>query len=120
MPEVTVVHRRDTDSVDAAERPSDAHYRRFLMLVRRGTEAGWQSARPARSGPFRVLDAGFSAILARACRDLARLAEELGEGRIAEESEAGCRRVAGALRARAGSDRLILPLDLVDESTLAA
>jgi hypothetical protein len=47
-----------------------------------------------------------------------RLAEELGEGRIAEESEAGCRRVAGALRARAGSDGLIRSMDLIDESTL--
>ena len=61
MPEVTVVHRRDTDSVDAAERPSDEHYRRFLTLVRRGTEAGWRSSRLARGGAFRVLDPGFSA-----------------------------------------------------------
>ena len=110
---------RDTDSVDAAERPSDDHYRRFLTLVRRGTEAGWHSARLARGGPFRVLDPGFSAILARSCRDLAWLAEELGEQRIAEESHAGCERVTGALAARAGSDGLIRPLDLVDESTLA-
>jgi hypothetical protein len=118
MPEVTVVHRRDTDSVDAAERPSDEHYRRFLTLVRRGTAAGWEQAGLARSGPFRVLDPGFSAILARACHDLARLAEHLGEERIAEESDAGCERVVGALRARADSDGLVRPLDAMSESPL--
>jgi Glycosyl hydrolase family 63 C-terminal domain len=118
MPEVSVVHRRDTHSVDAAERPTDEHYRRFLSLVRRGTEAGWAQTRLARSGPFRVLDPGFSGILARACHDLAWLAERLGEPRIAEESSKSCERVAAALRARADSDGLIRALDMTDESTL--
>jgi hypothetical protein len=118
MPEASVVHRRDIDSVDPAERPTDEHYRRFLTLVRRGTEAGWAQTRLARGGAFRVLDPGFSAILARACHDLASLAERLGDGRIAEESHQGCERVVGALRARAGSDGLIRPVDMTDESTL--
>jgi hypothetical protein len=118
MPEVTVVHRRDTHSVDAAERPSDEHYRRYLSLVRRGTEAEWAQTRLARAGAFRVLDPGFSGILARACHDLAWLAERLGEPRIAEESSAGCERVADALRARADSDGLIRALDMTDESPL--
>jgi len=118
MPEVTVVHRRDTHSVDAAERPSDEHYRRYLTLVRRGTEIGWRQTRLARTGAFRVLDPGFSGILARACHDLAWLAEQLGEPQIAAESDRGCERVAAALRARADSDGLIRPVDLTDESTL--
>jgi hypothetical protein len=118
MPEVTVVHRRDTHSVDAAERPSDEHYRRFLTLVRRGTRVDWPQSRLARRGAFRVLDPGFSAILARACADLGWLAGELGEGRIAEESLAASERVAGALRARAGADRLIRAVDMTDESAL--
>ena len=118
MPEVTVVHRRDTHSVDAAERPSDEHYRRFLSLVRRGTQAGWAQTRLARAGAFRVLDPGFSGILARACHDLAWLAERLGEPRIAEESNKGCERVTAALRARVDSDGLIRALDMTDESTL--
>jgi hypothetical protein len=118
MPEVTVVHRRDTHSVDAAERPSDEHYRRFLTLVRRGTRVEWAQSRLARGGAFRVLDPGFSAILARACEDLGWLAEELGEGRIAEESRAASARVAGALRSRTDSDGLIRPLDMTDESPL--
>jgi Glycosyl hydrolase family 63 C-terminal domain len=119
MPEVTVVHRRDTHSVDAAERPSDEHYRRFLTLVRRGTRVDWAQARLARGGAFRVLDPGFSAILARACADLAWLAEQLGEGRIAEESRVASDRVTNALRARADADGLIRPVDMTDESTLA-
>ena len=118
MPEVTVVHRRDTHSVDAAERPSDEHYRRFLTLVRRGTRVDWAQSMLARGGAFRVLDPGFSAILARACADLAWLAEQLGEGQIAEESHAASARVAGALRSRAGSDGLIRPVDMTDDSTL--
>ena len=119
LPEVSVLHRRDTDSVDAAERPSDEHYRRFLTLVRRGTEIGWAQVRLARAGAFRVLDPGFSAILARACLDLATLADDLGEGRIADESRSASERVAGALRARAGSDGLIRAVDMVDDSPLA-
>ena len=74
LPEVIAVRRRDTDSVDAAERPSHEHYRRFLTLVRQGTATGWDQRELARTGRFRVLDAGFSAILARACLDLADVA----------------------------------------------
>jgi len=118
LPEVTVVHRRDTHSVDAAERPSDEHYRRFLTLVRRGTRVEWAQSRLARGGAFRVLDPGFSAILARACADLGWLAEQLGEARIAEESQAASARVADALRARADADGLIRAVDMVDETPL--
>jgi len=118
MPEVTVLHRRDTDSVDAAERPSDEHYRRFLTLVRQGTRAGWAQQRLARGGAFRVLDPGFSAILARACHDLAAVADALGESRLEDESLRASERVGEALRARADADGLIRPLDMTDGSTL--
>jgi Glycosyl hydrolase family 63 C-terminal domain len=119
LPEVTVVHRRDTHSVDAAERPSDEHYRRFLTLVRQGTRVEWAQSRLARAGAFRVLDPGFSAILARACDDLGWLAEQLGEGRVAEESRHASARVADALRSRADADGLVRPVDMTDDSTLA-
>ncbi len=118
MPEVNVLHRRDTDSVDAAERPSDEHYRRFLTLVRQGTRAAWAQERLAREGAFRVLDPGFSAILARACHDLAAVADALGESRAADESRRASERVSAALRARADSDGLIRALDMTDGSTL--
>jgi hypothetical protein len=118
MPEVTVVRRRDTDSVDAAERPSLEHYRRFLTLVRQGTAVGWNQRELARSGRFRVLDAGFSAILARASADLAYVAEQLGAADIAGESGAAAERIAAALRARADPDGLIRAVDAVDDSPL--
>jgi Glycosyl hydrolase family 63 C-terminal domain len=118
MPEVTVVHRRDTHFVDAAQRPTDEHYRRYLSLVRRGTALGWPQWHLARAGAFRVLDPGFSAILARACADLAWLAEAVGEDQIADESRHAAERVDGALRSRADSDGLIRALDMTDESTL--
>jgi hypothetical protein len=120
VPEVAVVHRRDTDSVDAAERPTDEHYRRYLTLVRQGTRGGWDQRELAGAGGFRVLDPGFSAILARAAADLAWLAEQVGEGALAEESHAISERVAGALRARAGSDGLIRPVDTISGETLRA
>ena len=118
LPEVMAVRRRDTDSVDAAERPSHEHYRRFLTLVRQGTAAGWDQRELARTGRFRVLDAGFSAILARACLDLAEVAERVGEPRVADESRSMGERVTGALTARAGSDGLIGAVDAVGGSPL--
>jgi mannosylglycerate hydrolase len=117
-PEVTVVHRRDTDSVDAAERPTDEHYRRYLTLVRRGTAVGWHQEHLAREGGFRVLDPGFSAILARAADDLGWLADQLGQGLMADESRAYSRRVSEALRARTDSDGLIRAVDTIDSETL--
>ena len=116
MPDVIAVRRRDTDFVDAAERPSLEHYRRFLTLVRRGTAARWDQRELASHGRFRVLDAGFSAILARACMDLAELAGALGEPRMADESRAAGERVAAALRARAGADGLIRAVDAIADS----
>jgi hypothetical protein len=118
VPEVMVLRRPDERSVDPAERPSDDHYRRYLTLVRRGTRAGWPQAELARSGPFRVLDPGFSAILARACGDLSSLASELGESRLGEQQRAAGERVAAALRARADGDGLIRPFDLVARAPL--
>jgi hypothetical protein len=118
LAEVVVVRRRDTDSVDAAERPSLDHYRRFLTLVRQGTAVRWDQRELARRGRFRVLDAGFSAILARACMDLADVADAVGEPRIADESRAGGERVAASLRARADADGLIRAVDATDDSPL--
>jgi hypothetical protein len=111
-PAVELPERPDTNSVHPAERPSDEQYRRFLTLVRDGVAAGWSQERLARRGSFRVLDPGFSAILSRACLDLAWLAEELGERRIAEESAAAAANVARALIARADVDGLVRPVDL--------
>jgi hypothetical protein len=118
IPEVTVLHRRDTESVQAAERPTNEHYRRYLTLVRKGTASDWHQERLAKRGAFRVLDPGFSAILARATADLTWLAETLGEHRLAEESAHASEHISSALRARASSDGLIRAVDLTDETAL--
>jgi hypothetical protein len=119
IPQVTVLHRRDTGTVDAAERPSDEHYRRFLTLVWQGRRARWAQRRLAAAGPFRVLDPGFSAIFARACHDLAWLAEAVGEEAPGEESRLTGERVAAALRERIDSDGLVRAVDLTSAATLA-
>lgn len=113
-PEVVTVSRPDIRSVAPAERPSDAHYRRYLTLVRRGTELRWNQTALAREGSFRVLDPGFSAMLARSAHDLGWLAAQLGEPRLAEECERASDRVARALRERADADGLIRAVDLRD------
>jgi hypothetical protein len=115
---VRVVHRRDIHTVDAAERPSDEHYRQFLSLVRAGTRAGWPQAELARSGEFRVLDPGFSAILARACADLAHLAGELGETELHERNLEAAERVSRGLARRTDSDGFLWPVDLVSGKEL--
>jgi hypothetical protein len=117
-PRLMYVRRRDTAQVDAAERPSTEHYRRYLALVVRGTDAGWPHRRLAAGGPFRVLDPGFSAMLARACADLAAVARALGADELAGESAAMGERVTAALRRRAGATGRITAVDLHDGSPL--
>jgi hypothetical protein len=116
--EVHVLHRRDTHSVDAAERPTDEHYRRFLSLVRQGARVGWDQAELARTNALRVLDPGFSAILSRAAHDLAWLAHELGDAEIADRAAADADTVATALRRRVESDGLIRAVDLGADFTI--
>ena len=106
------VQREDVLSVAAAERPKDADYSGYLSLVKLGMEAGWDQRKLAAEGWFRVLDPGFSAILARACHDLALLAAELGEVEIAERAAGQSARVAAAIISRADGDGLVHPIDL--------
>ncbi|MBN8815247.1 MAG: hypothetical protein J0J06_07345 [Sphingomonas sp.] len=77
--------RRDTSHLDAAMRPTQAEYDRYVALVDFGRSAGWDHAAIARSNPFRVADVGMSMILLRADRDLQSLAVELGLAAEAEE-----------------------------------
>ena len=117
-PRLMYVRRRDTTHVEAAERPSGEHYRRYLTLVVNGTDAGWPQRRLAADGPFRVLDTGFSAMLARACHDLTAVAGALGDDEIAAESAELSEQVSAALRRRARAGVGIPALDLRDGSTL--
>lgn len=86
--------RRDVQHVDAAERPTDDDYRRYMSLVAQFRDAGYDSKRLHGESPFCVVDAGFNALLHRANLDLLALAEQLNLD--ATELEAWTRRTARA------------------------
>lgn len=67
--------RRDTDSVDADERPTSSEYDRYLTILKFGRECHWDHTKIARDGPFFMADPGIQFILLRADRDLLHLAE---------------------------------------------
>lgn len=69
--------RRDTDSVDPAERPTSTEYDRYLTILKFGRECQWDQMKIAREGPFFMADPGIQFILLRADRDLSHLAASL-------------------------------------------
>lgn len=76
--------RRDTQHTDPAHRPTREQYDRYIWLVERFRQLGWDNQRLHDASAFQVVDPGFNAILIRSCADLAELADELGEHRIAQ------------------------------------
>ncbi|GAA3869271.1 amylo-alpha-1,6-glucosidase [Celeribacter arenosi] len=80
--------RRDTTHANPAHRPSDEQYKRYIWLVQKFRNLGWDNTKLHDASPFRVVDPGFNAILIRSCADLAELADELGEPTIAAQSRA--------------------------------
>ncbi|MFC1609813.1 hypothetical protein ACFL6C_02555 [Myxococcota bacterium] len=78
-PSNTPLRRRDIAHVDAEQRPTDEHYRRYLALV----EA--IAANDFGAGPFAVYDPMMTALLARAESDLAFVAERVGFATTAAE-----------------------------------
>ena len=90
---VASYRRRDTEHVAAAERPTKAEYDRYLWLVQRFRELGWDNARLHEASPFKVVDPGFNAILVRSDEALAGLADMLG---LVEIAAAASQRVAKA------------------------
>ena len=71
--------RRDTGHVDASMRPGKEDYDRYLAIVYYGREHGWDQAKILHEGPFLMADPAIMFILIRANRDLAAIAELLGE-----------------------------------------
>lgn len=114
---VQQLDRRDRIHVAAAQRPTDRDYRIYLSLVMAGAEVGWDQRHLACHGEFRVLDPGFSAILARACHDLAELAGRLGERSIRRRAQEHARRISRALAGREDRDGVVWPHDLVSNQT---
>jgi glycogen debranching enzyme len=69
--------RRDTQHVNATERPTQAEYDRYMWLVQYFRELGWDNRRLHDASPFRVVDPGFNAVLVRSDEALAELASAL-------------------------------------------
>lgn len=80
--------RRDTSHANPAHRPTDEQYKRYIWLVQKFRELGWDNTKLHDASPFRLVDPGFNAILIRSCADLAHLADALGETQIAAQSRA--------------------------------
>ena len=78
--------RRDTAHVDASMRPTKYDYDRYIWLVQNGRAVGWAEDEIQRRNPFRVADPTMTFILLRANRDLAAIAEVLGEDAAEIES----------------------------------
>jgi glycogen debranching enzyme len=74
----TAIRRKDTGHVDPDMRPRDEDYGRFVHLVDRYRECGWESAKQWAAAPFKIADVQMTAILARATADLLPLAERFG------------------------------------------
>jgi hypothetical protein len=92
--------RRDTQHVNASERPTQAEYDRYMWLVQRFRGLGWDNTKLHDASPFRVVDPGFNAILIRSDEALGTLAGEIGLSGIAAAAR------ARAARARAAMPRL--------------
>ena len=71
--------RGDRVHVDASERPSDEDYRRFIDLIDRYANLGWDDDALMEQAPFLVQDAFLNAVLHRADVDLVRIATILGQ-----------------------------------------
>ena len=64
------IRRKDTGHVDAAMRPRDEDYQRFIHLVDTYRDCGWDPQRQWAAAPFKIADVQMTAILARSTADL--------------------------------------------------
>ncbi len=105
--------RADARSLDLAEHPAGEEYGRFYALVEEGRRLRWNQLLLSDSGSFRVLDSGFSAILAAACADLAAVANAIGSFDIGRQNDAAARQLTRSLLRRADDDGIAWSEDLV-------
>lgn len=80
--------RRDTGHVDAAMRPTQNEYDRYVAILQFGRDCGWDHREIADNGPFRMVDVGMSMELLRANRDLLVMAQAIGDQAVIAELEA--------------------------------
>lgn len=81
--EANEYRRRDLNHVAADQRPLRADYDRFISLVQFGAGIGWDQKRLGAESPFRAVDPLTTAVLAKADRDLAAMAETCGIADVA-------------------------------------
>lgn len=94
----TVIRRKDLGHVDAAMRPRDLDYQRYIHLVDAYREAGWEPAQQWTIAPFKIADVQTTAILARATEDLRALAPVHGRASDAGELKTMAERLRTGLR----------------------
>jgi glycogen debranching enzyme len=90
--------RFDLVHADAADRPSDLAYDRFVYLVARYRDGGYDDSRLGEDFPFVVEAPLFNSIWCWSCHALARIARVLGED--PEPHLAMARRISAGLRDR--------------------
>ena len=81
----TAVVRKDTGHVDAAMRPRDEDYRRFIHLVDTYAACSWDPAKQWEKTPFKVAEVQTTGILLKAGEDLEHIAKSLGLEAEAQE-----------------------------------
>ncbi len=96
-PDLLPYERRDLAHVEAAQRPTRAEYDRYMTLVQLFRELAYDPAEMVTRSPFLVVDPATNAILLRADRDLAALAETLGERAVLPGIRRWIRRAETAL-----------------------
>jgi mannosylglycerate hydrolase len=96
---VAPYQRRDTQHVNAAQRPTQTEYDRYLWLVQKFRSLGWDNAKLHEASAFKVVDPGFNAILIRSDEALGELAEMLGFAEIAAAAQARVAKACAAFTA---------------------
>jgi hypothetical protein len=77
--EVPAYRRVDTTIVDAADRPTNADYDRYMYLVKLFADRDYDEARIFPDCPYLIYDVLFNTLLCQANRDMAKIAAALGE-----------------------------------------
>jgi hypothetical protein len=94
----TPIHRRDTGHVDAAMRPSDTDYRRYIHLVDTYRALRWSPVAMWSAAPFKVADIGTNAILLAAEEALIDLARHFDLTELQTAAEHRMSRLATGLQ----------------------
>jgi hypothetical protein len=104
--------RRDLKHVaDAAQRPTNQEYDRYLWLVEEAKQAGYDQQVLSQSSSFNVGDVFFTALFAAANDDLAELAALVGMPEVAE-ARGYAESARAAVAARTGPSGLASDIDL--------